>query len=1405
MQNLRIDPDGHVVVPGGWMDLQQPIALDLYGFGLEITRIGFGTEEDGRRWIGVDGALRLTELLPAGASARGLRVIWDPADPNRAPSLALDGVGVSFGVPDAFAFEGEVALTEDPATGARLFTGALALGLDALDIGIDAGITVGRLAPDTYVFVHLGVGVPIPLGATGTALYGFEGLFAMNMSPVVTNRPWPSAESPTVPAGDWYGWYKHVPQVFTVTDPLKWSADPGAWAFGAGLSLGTLPDAGFTVNTRALLVILLPGPVLLLEGTADLLTPPPALGGAEQEGTLSLLAALDGRAGTLQLGIDAAWSLARVIDIGASTEAFFDFDRSDAWHLWIGQDQPETARIRADYLALFHADAWLMLGPPGIDAGVGVSWGDTWRFSPARLTLEAWVGGRAALTTRPQHLSGGLSLGGHMGVAVGPFGIGIGVEAALSGESFTPYEVAGTLSVVVELPTPLKDLDVDIGLSWQQPATPGVEDPWVSALVDHPRCTESWQPVDGGGTDQEPASDTPVVPLDAGVLLTFAHPMGDETGLADNPPVGDPTIPLGEHDSSYAVTRISLHRRRRSHPEAGWEDVTDSAFGTWTPDADGAGSRLQLLTRSPFAFTRFTSRRWVDDFVGGNPDWPCLPEPVVVPVCLDWTDLALSTPMPAIWEQDGVSFSSNGALFAVQNGELGRVLRLGPAEEQGQPRAGALWAVLPEPASRVTALVDVPSGDWVWMRAWSNGVRVGQDSRFRGAGVLDVSAADIDTVTLDWGFNTETELARLCWTPQRSSDELDAWTIRREGLETAAERWDSAEPLLDPDTSYLLKVTTRALLTKGGTQVQLVERTHTVQFQTAGPPGIVPQWVPAPPADATAATTGFPHGGVLKDLAAYVQWTIPDAGAAPVFRAYDLGCEFDASSVQQMYGADLTITVHDRNGRPLRDADGEVRLVNAWEEGPTTTLSSSESAWLSVLSECTQAVDLSAVQGDDVVRVTTPAGFLLPARQALTARLEASRPLFTDAFEDLAAFDTQVLATQAPVTTCSASGGVAMIARPKTTSGAVVALAGDPGTADYTIECTVSPAAQGMCGLVTRHAGPDSYLSLELTTGVGRKLVAHQGSGSGKLVPARILWQDDTPVDVGDRYALSLTCTGSTVAGSVDGVEFSAAVTSGPGRFGLLSSIPSPDGCAFTDLVVRSAPRDAVHEWQFTTSAHPGLPELMATFVGTTWPVDDAAVDRAATTTGAADAAARLSAVEATVDVARAELASAAAGDDVLDLVALRSQALAAVTARHEISAEAFRDLSAALGLPYRPLPPVVELSQVVDDGDIMALLLDLPEPLPWERMSWSLSRQRRGRQIPAEDAVLVWSEDGARAVLVQDDGAPWLADRWTLTLTLALDIGAERAAWRRDGSQAPEVAEIVFTTGRDGAVAHSP
>ena len=747
-----------------------------------------------------------------------------------------------------------------------------------------------------------------------------------------------------------------------------------------------------------------------------------------------------------------------------------------------------------------------------------------------------------------------------------------------------------------------------------------------------------------------------------------------------------------------------------------------------------------------------------------------------------------------------------------------------------------------------------------------------------------------------------------------------------------------------------------------------------MQFQTGGPPGVLPEWVADPP-PAEANTAGrFPHGGVLADLANYVHWTIPDPGAAAVFRAYDLGCEFDAGHVQQMYGADLRVRLRDDNGGPVLDATGaELVFDNAWEEAPTTTLSTERvglaepagrlhrggavdgpwgdvrvrtqvpgllyddfsgdlaTAWTVVvldpgellaanwhldggvlrqdvdlaggtvyLSEDVDVADVAletlawagsggyglvlrwqpngdhyrfsvepqhhrlvAVQGGvvrelwssrdgylpdaatrlavqvegarircqvderlvcdvsdpdpdapasgavglyaaasttaafDEMRARSWPGSALAGRRGHVAELEASRPLFTDAFEDLDAFEVQYLLSGAAPGGSSASAGTATIARPPAGTSAVVALAGDPDAGDYVVECNARPVGRGSFGLVARH-GAGGYLALELEPGQGRTLVARL-SGSGHIAAVRVLWQDPAAVEVGRDYAVVLRCEGDTITVSIDGDEVTVDGSSLPerGRFGLLSGIPAPAGCAFTDLVVRSAPRVAVHSWQFITSPHLGLPDLLDTFVGRTWPVAEAAPRQVAVEREAAAAAAVITEAQATLDVARSALAVAVDAGDAIELAGLREAARTAADTRNQAGADAYVALAAALGLPWRPLPPVVEVCTVDDAGSILALLLEVPEPLPRERLSATLTGPSdSGGVATLDDLVLCWSEDGCRAILARQGGLGFIAGMWTLDLALRLDLGAERAVWRRGGSTAPEVGNMRFRVG---------
>jgi hypothetical protein len=260
---LRIGAGGEVQLPDGWIDLQEPVALDLFGFRLEITRIGFGNTDDGRRWVGFSGGVQLVEFLPTGASVEGLRVIWDPSG-DLDPEITLQGVGVELTLPGVLEFAGDVAFINEESV--SYFQGNAKLNLLPLGIELDASLKIGRDLDEGYKFVYTFMSLELPIGlplwATGAALYGIAGLYGMNVNPTAENS-------------DWYGWYAGLPEQFNVTHSGKWKGLEDGKALGAGMTLGTLFDVGQVVTVKGLFALILPGPVILVHGKANFLATPP--------------------------------------------------------------------------------------------------------------------------------------------------------------------------------------------------------------------------------------------------------------------------------------------------------------------------------------------------------------------------------------------------------------------------------------------------------------------------------------------------------------------------------------------------------------------------------------------------------------------------------------------------------------------------------------------------------------------------------------------------------------------------------------------------------------------------------------------------------------------------------------------------------------------------------------------------------------------------------------------------------------------------------------------------------------------------------------------------------------------------------------------------------------------------
>ena len=684
IRELAIDSHGDVRLDGGWLDLPDQYALDFHGFQVAITKLGFGRTEDGGNWIGFSGALRLVEGLSAGASVEGLRIAWYPQGP---PRLTLNGVGVEFAVPNVLSFRGSIAYREMIVAGETVhrFDGRIRLELSTIGLTIDATLVVGTAngPAGQYVFlaIYLDVDLPagIPLWSTGLGLYGMAGLFGMNMEP---GRQ-PEEAWYSVTGVDWY----HRPQVGVTDLVTKWTNRRGSFALGAGITIGTVVDNGYAFAGKMLLVIVLPGPIVMLEGRANILKPRSSLA---EEPVFRALAVLDGRAGTFLVRLDAQYKYAdggELIDIRGSVEAYFSFHDADAWHLYLGLKDPRERRIRAQIVQIFEANCYLMLDSHQLATGAWVGWDEHWSFGPLSVTLQAWIEGNAVISWRPIHLHGDLWLHGAAALSVFGFGLGLSVDARFAADVFTPYHILASFAVGISLPWPLPDFDVTITLEWgPQPTQPPIPLPLKEVAIEHLKVTESWplprtgaQPLlspnyeGAGGFRQNPpplaippAAAIPVVPLDCRPHLTFGRSVHDSALVGTNADlvvpererVGDPARNEGPVELRYSLEEVAVEKSTAT----GWVAVARSApaaspnpdgvprvFGSWAPVPampDGGGryvnqTKLWLWSKTAFDYTRHSGRAWDEWFGGRFEDYPC-PAPLPdVEACCDFENIPL--------------------------------------------------------------------------------------------------------------------------------------------------------------------------------------------------------------------------------------------------------------------------------------------------------------------------------------------------------------------------------------------------------------------------------------------------------------------------------------------------------------------------------------------------------------------------------------------------------------------------------------------------------------------------------------------------------------------------------------------------------------------------------------------
>ncbi len=1374
VKELTIDSEGNVHLEGGWLDVRNQYSLNFYGFQIEITKLGFGSTDDGGKWIGFSGSLKLVEGLAAGGSVEGLRIVW--YDDKRTPKITLNGVGVELEIPDVLRFKGQVSYRELP-DGVHRFDGAIKLRLIALDMELDGKLVIGTQDGDPFLAIYLATELPagIPLWSTGLALYGMAGLFALQMEP---NKQEDQA---------WYGsgegdWYHSKP--VGVTELTKWKNQSDSLALGAGVTIGTLTDNGFIFSGRMVLVILFPGPVLLIEGKANLLEKRSALGG-DAEPRFRALAVLDGRAGTFLIGLDAQYkygSSGQLIDIHGSAEAYFSLSDASAWHLYLGEKEPREKRIRAKVLSLFEANSYLMLDARWLAMGAWVGYDKRWKYGPLKVTLEAWLEGGAILSWNPAHFYGLLWLHGKARLSVFRFGVGLTVDAQIAADVFDPFHVVGKFRVRINLPWPLPDFGVGITLEWgPEPTPPPMPLPLKEVAIAHLKVSTHWplprgqfllpnyDPDNDGfindpdGKDQPENFDVlPVVPLDCRPQLTFTRPINDDAmvgvnvhpgneaweRIGDPSKNGDPTKKAGPVRVRYALKEIVLEKWIDSTQN--WKPVAWSPnsnkdktklFGSWgdvpaMPDGDGKAVgqvKLLLWSKTPFDYTRHTGSAWDEWFCDRFRDYPCIPPAPQREVCyiFDWLDPEQSFPSPLFhpegpWLQhpdepnlillwiapDPLSVGLNHALCFPSDNPL------------NSDWNNVVVIVLPLPNKGVK-LVCATNVESLFFAYDQSGKFHGPFRKEHRHSFIEIAVENLSLVFIlcvdqvcIWG---------VCLLLGPDPVEADRRAKMSQHLADEMAHWYQQGEVLEPHTIYRLKVVTK-LDAKGegelsGYSQELVQ-TEYAYFRTEGPPGLASLSLPSGQPEPTSQ---FNSG--LDNLTPYVKQTLPITVPAmgekpflprPVYRAYDVKVAFNENYVDLMYRLerrDLGLYLYDTNNQPVRDAQGRlIALGQQWGVQEELTLTESEKGWVAIVNGSNCGLSLSFNKITHNKKLTSAAdGQVLNPDTVYEARLI---PLLLH--EDFAAYTVGTCAdgpdgildglwfvrdegtqdgpshwaiqeagtppTRYIIQTSNIGdnpvGGTDPV-KPGT-----MLLAGDPGWTDYRLSAYLRSSDDGAIGVVFRYRDPNHYYRFSMDRERQYRRLVRVLDGHHTILAA-----DDFVYRQNQDYPIAIEAIGSSLRVYQDGAlvfdvtdQADAAISAGQIGLYCWRNV----GARFTDIRVEDFRQNApiLYRFQFTTSRFANFFHQMHSFQDETWGVQ----------------------LAATADV-KEQLA----------------QAVSPATPPSDTEARAYETLAVqVLGQSVHQNPPEVQVTWVEQKGEILALLLQSPEPIDWKRTELQVMKSKR-------------------------------------------------------------------------------
>ncbi|MEV6304890.1 hypothetical protein AB0M02_36135 [Actinoplanes sp. NPDC051861] len=601
VRNLTISSTGEVTLEAGWIELNPAVTLDFIGFLLTIERLGVGFDP-ALLWFGVTGGLTLVNGLPR-ATVEELRL--NLPLPGGTPSVTLSGATVDADVGGAIQLYGGFRLLPEE-EGVQGFAGDVRLTL-AAGFGLDGSLLVGIDTVENYPFLYVFIGVElpagIPLGPSGVALFGCAGLFGFNVAPA------------REPDESWYDdWYSGPPAP-GATQSTKWRPERDAFAFGAGVTIGT--QDGFTIVVRALFVITLPSFTIMIEGRAGFLTERSKLGADPPLRALVIFDPADG----ILISLEAQYEfVANVLFAHGLVEGYFPF-HSGAWHVYLGEE-PSERRIVADVLKkLFRADAYVMIDGSQTRFGGGIGYALDRRFGPVAVRVAAGLSGAGTFSYEPTQLEASLALFGSLRLSAFGFSIGAELDAGITVRVPTPFLLSMHFAARLNLCWPLDDVKIEFDVRWEEQIPP----PYPAPLLAD--CGALYN-ISSDTIALTPGQIAENVPLDARFALNFAHALsrpapGDYPRLLN---FAETYLHRVSPSDTFRYNLAALRLERLDDAGAVAEtldfDESDSPlFGHWqiTPAGEESGGgpapadstrapggTLLLFARTPFEYLQGT-------------------------------------------------------------------------------------------------------------------------------------------------------------------------------------------------------------------------------------------------------------------------------------------------------------------------------------------------------------------------------------------------------------------------------------------------------------------------------------------------------------------------------------------------------------------------------------------------------------------------------------------------------------------------------------------------------------------------------------------------------------------------------------------------------------------------------